>query len=353
MEENKVDSKNTDQTEFLVVPQNSEPKQKRKFPKLKPPIIIATVGLILLVVGLAAYSSDLKPKAAIEESKRSTELKSYANNYYHYRFKFPANWTLETRPDTYYTGDMFKLSSPDGEIVIENTEYNSSQKQIKEKLYAPAFLLAHTSAEARRLRYLDQNNETNDSVYITARRQKEVWLHLKIKGDFESNNAKVADILKTFTYIQQEPLVGELFSYSLPLGWTLDEGYNDIRGVRFVSPDIIYNKEGNQSPLKGGTIIVSKSRKTINGTLKDIVNGAMTHLENKPYEYPKRTISGYEALSTVRCYEGCSEENYLIKGDEVWVVAFSCYPDCTTKSKFDSSIYAKDRDSFIDSIKFN
>lgn len=356
------------------VRQSSSPEQKRQTipssPRLssKNIFILGATILTVVVIGVGIYVLSLKRNESSNQhivqlnavsqanptSYSKANWKTYTNDFYHFKVDIPPDWNTEESISNYGEHN-FKLTSKDKTIIITNENKPSSYRSSTQDKSIPSSVAVGTY-NASRFRYITDNNQSIDWVtYSAPARQKGFSFYLDINGDFASNNKTILEILKTFAYTKTEPLLEELFSYTLPEGWVKDDdllGYTPIEAISFHSADITY-PDGSPYFLTGAKIIVNRYFKNPNSSLKEDIDMILLNFENKTYDYPSFKIADTNALNAFICYEGCSDSYFLIKNGYVWRIGFTCAPNCSTKAGVNSNEHARERDLFIRSIKFN
>lgn len=177
---------------------------------------IAVIVLIALAIGgylLYSGKISLNQKTGIQTTTLSpfadenAKEKTYANDFYHIKFDIPSDWRVEesTRNDGW---PLFKLSSSNQEIIIQNFAPNEDQDYltIKDDPSAPDMQPDRSnylsqraglkerkvmlgSYEVDRFRYFNKSGSVTDSISLyNIPRQKVVTLYFTVNGDFESNN---------------------------------------------------------------------------------------------------------------------------------------------------------------------
>lgn len=360
--------------------ENQDPKpfeQSKPFEQQKPPVvsgltyspkkIIIGVGILsAFVIGIGLYVLGLGRSESLNQSAKQpntssqvnptsypkTNWKPYINDFYHFTLSMPADWT--TNEFVNENGEhIFKLSSADKQMAIQNERvYDGGYGRIEKDILRQQIEVGRY--QATRDRFLSESGRIGDIIYLPSdNQQKELTIHLIVNGNFESNNQTILEVLKTFAYTQEEPLLEELFSYTLPGGWAKDdEQYKPIEQVAFHSLDIKY-PEGSSYFLTGAKIGVSRYSKNPKSTLKKDIDKILVNYENKTYDYLELTIADYEALNAFICWEGCSDSYFFVKDNHVWRIDFTCAPNCFTKAETNTNPHARERDLFIRSIKFN
>lgn len=314
--------------------------------------VVFVLGILLLLVQFERKTTcsetstptqvSKTPINAIEEHR--SEKTSYNNDYYNFKIDIPAGWHINSK------GQHFQILSENYLILIQDDPVfrDACGLKIQEILHNPVQIGKYEGLRTRKIK----NSGLIDD-YITLppnNRQKTLTFYLAINGSFMENNDQVLQILKTFAWTREEPFIEELFNYSLPSGWVKDERFSQSQErIGFISADAKRATDGVPYLEQGAEIYVTRN---ISGdTLAEIIeNTENNERTNIVAEFNKIKIDGNETLNIFSCYEGCSDGYIAIKNGFQWSILFSCN-NCSTKSKADSSIYAKDRDTFLSSLK--
>ena len=318
-------------------------------------VVLIALGIIgyLIYQGQITFSSPQQTTQSLSDVTKEanlapSNLKIYTNDFYHIKLSIPSDWkTAESvRQDGLPT---FKLSSPNNEIIIESP-LPDQNNHIKTDLGNLEVSLGQY--KINRSRYINDDNKTVDYVSLyNIKRQKLINLQFTINRDYESNNNILLDILKTFAFTKEEPILDEFLTYIIPNDWKKDS-YDPSQDLSLHSPDYTVS-QGAGYIASGASIYVSRFLRNPSRNLKDeVVNLLPTPLREKTDGITQITIGGLEGLHNFSCWEGCFDSYYVIKDNYFWIFNFQCAPDCDTKAKVDANKYAKDRDAFINSVMF-
>ena len=358
----------TSQPEELVTNQSNEQVNATEIPK-KPrfPRIYILLGLFVLVILLLAgywlaarkqvSLNTHSPTPSNQATQTNPAWKTYTNSYYNFKLDIPSDWKTEENTikgqKTIYNNDdfqVYKLSSPNGDIVIENTP-NNKNNHIKQQLPNSKVQLGEYSVD--RYPYINDNGERIDGIYLdNIKRQKLIVFNLTINGDFENNNGLLLKILKSFEFVKQDPSLDDEVLYTIPSGWKKED--TDVsRGLSFVSND--FHEEGLPTIVTGARITINKTRKDPTKTLAqqttpDNIYGTW-NIATRSATFNSIPFTNVFACAGEFgfCRDYYSAED---KSGNVWTMAMICNKDCNTKAGIDSTVYAKDRDAFLKSIRF-
>lgn len=350
------------------VPQSHQPKIGTSKSKLSSTLVLVIVVLAFALGGLLGYmmgiqrSSTVTPTSNVNQSTLSG-TKAYVNDFYHLSFDIPTDWKVEE----YKKEDgvpAFKLTSADGQISIETPLPDFRQEgtvtslkstnHIKQDLDNTTVQLGEYSMT--RGRYINDFDEVQDYISLyNIPFQKGVNLFFTVKGDYDSNNQKLLAVLKTFKFTQKEPSLDTLISYQLPTGWTREErnpaNETDDDSLSFVSPDLTQNEV--PSIITGAILRVSRHLKDPRKTMVEIIEKNLPlPLEDEAGQAKPVKIGTADGLNLLTCWEGCYDGYYIEQGDYYWLITFTCGNICSSKAQMDTSKYAKDRDTFLNSFSF-
>ncbi|HSX19295.1 MAG TPA: PsbP-related protein [Candidatus Saccharimonadales bacterium] len=311
-------------------------------------ILIALIIIGAVVAGTKHLKQfkEFKPTASNTADDKKTELKTYKNDYYHIKLDIPSDWNIEEEK-TQTTSSNFKLSSPNKEIVLQSGMPNE-----KDFLNTNPFKEKDVEIgeyKAAREQYRDNNNQIIEYVDLySVRQQKSVILSFTVGGNFDINNKKLLEILKTFSYTQKEPSLDEFISYTLPKGWTKD---SEVGTNSDPDKNIFLHSPGND--LRPGPFIEEGAWMDFDRYESDpkITLKEQLSINSNPTFPTLIKIDGLDTYNAFHCYEGCSDIYYVEKGAYTWQIEFGCVL-CSTKSETDKNKFARDRDAFLNSIKF-
>lgn len=141
-------------------------------------------------------------------------------------------------------------------------------------------------------------------------------------------------------YINHDPLVDTLASYTVPSGWKkyihADENSNY---VDLTSPDF----KGELAAEKGARIRISRFKtEDPQKFISSIQNDTLTYQKDKKLTQ----INGYTVFSLHEDYEGHHQQYMFIQGSYIWDISI------TTPSIEIESTYRGTIDSFVNSIHF-
>lgn len=330
-------------------------------------VIVIGIILIVFIVGITGFyllgnrqtKSNQNPSPDTSSSlNQKSNQKTYTNNSYNFKLDIPSDWITEESSvkgmKTIYDDDfpVFKLSSPNGEIIIENTPHNKNN-HIKQQLPNTKVQLGAYTVD--RYPYINDDGEKIDHIGLfDIRRQKGLGFDFTINGDFEKNNELVLKILKTFAFTKQDPSLDDAISYVIPQGWKKED--TDVsRYISFISSD--FHEEGQPMIVTGARISLNKAKRNPAKTLTEQMT-LISPYDNLPQKaaVEKNVSLGNNTYLNMYspCSPGiqCSDTYHTENGGNVWTITFTCNQNCGTKNGIDSTIYGKDRDSFLNTIKF-
>ena len=173
----------------------------------------------------------------------------------------------------------------------------------------------------------------------------------------QSTNPQVVQESST-SPTQQDSELSKFMSFTLPEGWKDEElvlNSPNYQNSNIIASFISQDYEENAIPqiTKGARIVVFRYPHDSNKILREeVIDNLPLPLQNQADEISSIKIDGKEGLNKFVRYEGSYDHNYIVHGNYRWDIRFECAPDCESKEKMESSKYAKDRDSFLESIKF-
>ena len=357
MEQELVTSPNNINQTNPLQQQPSTTRKKRVFLLLG----IAVIFILIIVVGSIFYFfSNHKTNNSLQQptiTNTNQARKTYTNNFYNFKLDIPSNWTIEEKvikDKKYVDGQhqIFKLSSLDGELTIDNWSMFDKNNHIKESLANTKVQLGKYTVD--RYPFINDDNQRIDYIQLyNVYRQDAVTFVFNFKGNLEKNNELLLKVLKTFRYTNPMPNLEDEISYTVPKGWTKSNPDTN-EWLDFQSADYTVEPVGG-SILTGAEIFVEKTKKDPSKTLTQQVS------TESSFEASKIATSSatFNSMSFINirfacngkfgfCAETYSTEN---KGS-VWTISISCGNDCETKGGLDNTIYTKDLYTFINSIKF-
>ncbi|MCL5410066.1 MAG: hypothetical protein M1607_04375 [Patescibacteria group bacterium] len=148
--------------------------------------------------------------------------------------------------------------------------------------------------------------------------------------------------------------INKLFTYELPRGWSVK--YQDKDFIQLVSAD--YEENLIPDITKGSEIMIKVSNGFWNGhnppaNLDELSQDVINHTNLDKYKKVDQIlVANQPALKQFSCWEGCAEIYYLLNNKNVWTISFITAPIASSSTEIDSSPYAKDRDIFLNSLKF-
>lgn len=314
--------------------------------------LLCLLGSLVFVFNKSQYNTFFSP--SLDSSQREAQSKkTYYNEDFLIKFDIPSDWTIKKYEDKEGV-EQYKLVSQDK--LLEITSDIGEPKGYPEKL-PPLDIKLQTNADEKNTQIEGFRDDDGKAIYFihigALPRQREVKFHLVIKGDLDINSQRIIPIVQTFAYTAQTPVTDDIVSYSLPEGWTTREKnpYYQMSPATD-SPPIFYSADAEFTELyslkKGAQIIIYASGEITNHNKNPLPTPQVgTTLFTKPI-----VIDGQKGMLIFHCYEGCSER-YSINTDNYSLrVTFQCLEKCNTKEDTDRSIYAKERDYFLNSIRF-
>lgn len=325
-------------------------------------LIALGVILSLIILGVVGYffitnssksdtSSNSQPSTPAEISK----WKTYTNNYYNFKLDIPSNWKVEEKviQDKKYVDEeyqTYKLSSPNGDLTIDNDSIFNKNNHIKEQLPNTKVQLGEYTLD--RYPYINDDNQRIDYVQLlNINRQQSVTLAFNFNRDIEKNDELLLQILKTFTYTKQEPSLDDNISYVIPSGWKKEDRDTSL-SLSFVSSD--FNEEGLPTIVSGARIHVGRVKRDLTKTfIQQITQNdiyGITKVESKNV-----TFGNMQYTNVYGCREesGFCNDSYSIENDGyIWSIAMMCNKDCSTQTEANNIDYAKGRDAFLSTISF-
>jgi hypothetical protein len=323
--------------------------------------VFLLIGLLIIVlIGGAIYfgklnTSKATPTTEVNNSKQSeiADWKTYTNDYYNFKLEIPRGWKVEEqviKDQKYVNGETqaYKLSSPNGDLIIDSTSIFDKNNHIKEQLPNTKVQLGEYAVD--RYPYINDENQRIDYVQLyNIKRQKSVTF--AFNGDVEKNNELLLKILKTFAYTKQEPSLDDYISYVIPSGWKKEDTDTSL-SLSFVSSD--FHEEGLPTIVSGARIAVGRVKKDPTKTFVQQITPndvyGMTKVETKNI-----TLGDVQYTNVYSCggeFGFCHDSYSIEKNGYIWSIAMLCNKDCNTKAGANNTVYAKDRDAFLTSIKF-
>ncbi len=345
-----------------VTPPIATPKSKRNM------LVIIGISVIVILIGTVSFyllgnrqisnSGNTKVNAPSSSSQKSN-WKTYTNNYYNFKLDVPSDWKTEeyklSDTKTIYENDdfqVYKLSSPNGELVISNDPAYLPSGKIKEQL--PNTKVQLGSYTVDRYPFIDDTGKRKDGIALdNIKRQKLIRLDFAINGDMDKNNQLLLEILKTFAFTKQDTSLDDEVSYTIPQGWNKED--TDIaRVLSFVSSD--FKEEGLPTIVSGARISVNKVKEDTSKSLLEQVTLRSPYDNSIINTQIGNTKLGNNTYLNMiaNCSKGvpCSETYSTGKDGYIWTVSFTCNQNCDTKAGMNNTIYARDRDAFLSSIQF-
>lgn len=324
-------------------------------------IILIGVILIILVIGVGGYYLATKSgnvntnlSQTPTNSAQTANWRTYTNTYYNFKLDIPSDWKVEeqiVKGANYVNGEYqaYKLYSPSKELIIQSAISNKNN-HIKQQLPNSKVQLGQYTVD--RYPYINDDGERIDLVYLdNIKRQKFVRFDFTFNGDFEKNNELLLKILKTFAFTKQEPNLDDEITYAIPQGWQKEDTDTSL-SLSFVSGD--FHEEGLPTIVTGARITVNKTKRDPAKTL------AQQTTPNDIYgtwniATRSATFNSTQYTNIFACageFGFCRDYYSIEDKGNVWTITMVCNKNCNTKAGIDSTIYAKDRDSFINSLKF-
>ena len=352
-----------EQESVIPQPNNNQiipPQQQPQTPKKKRllSIGIALIFILVLIAGSSAYffinQKTGSPSQQHEIVNTNQAWKTYTNNYYNFKLEIPSDWKVEeqvVKGANYVDSEYqeYKLSSPNRDLIIENTS-TSKNNHIKQQLPNSKVQLGEYILD--RYPYINDDNQRIDYIsFINIKRQKSLNFNFTISGDFEKNNQLLLKLLKTFVYTKQEPSLDDKISYVISQGWKKEDTDTSLY-LSFVSSD--FHEEGLPTIVTGARITINKTKKDPTKTLAQQIT------PNNIYDTwniatSSATFNSIPYTNVFACageFGFCRDYYSADNNGNVWTITMICNKNCDTKTGIDSTIYAKDRDLFLNSIKF-
>ncbi len=342
------------------------PSAEMPKPKWKRLAIIIVIIIVLIIGSLGGYKYLNQQNTAktvpsqitntpTQPQLQNANWKTYTNNYYNFKLDIPNNWKVEEQiiqDKSYVNGEnhTYKLSSPNGDLIIDNTSIFNKNNHIKQQLPNTKVQLGEYTVD--RYPYINDDNQRIDCVQLlNIKRQQSVTFAFNFNGDIEKNNELLLKILKTFAYTKQEPSLDDYISYGIPQGWT-KENTDTSLSLSFVSSD--FHEEGLPTIVSGARIAVGRvKRDPLKTFIQQITPNdiyGMTKVETKNV-----TFGNIQWTNVYSCggeFGSCHDSYSIENSGYIWSVSMMCNKDCNTKAGANNTVYAKDRDAFIDSIRF-
>lgn len=326
---------------------------------------IIGIVLVVLILGIGVYYFATKVKQSNNNTSNSVpqpitsnqniSLKTYTNSFYNFKLEIPTNWKVEEeviQDKKYVNGEYqtYKLSSPNGDLTIDNTSIFNKNNHIKEQLPNTKVQLGTYTVD--RYPYINDDNQGIDYVQLlNIKRQQSVTFAFNFNGDIEKNNELLLKILKTFAYTKQEPSLDDYVSYVIPSGWK-KENTDTSLSLSFVSSD--FHEEGLPTIVSGARIAVGRVKRDPTKTFIQQITPndiyGMTKVETKNV-----TFGNMQWTNVYSCggeFGFCHDSYSIENNGYIWSIAMMCNKDCSTKGGANNTVYAKDRDAFINSITF-
>lgn len=324
--------------------------------------IFLVIGLLVIVlIGGAIYfgklnTSKTAPTTVVNTPKHDETVnwKTYTNKYYKFKLEIPNDWKVEEeiiKGTNYVNGEYqaYKLYSPNKELIIQSA-ISGKNNHIKQQIPNSKVQLGQYTVD--RYPYINDDGERIDLVYLdNIRRQKFVRFDFSFSGDFEKNNELLLKILKTFSYTEQEPSLDDEISYVIPQGWKKEDVDTSLY-LSFVSSD--FHEEGLPTIVTGARIAVNKTKRDSAKTLaQQTTPNDMYGTWNIATRSATLNTIPYTNVFACAGEFGFCRDYYAIEDKgSIWTITMVCNKNCNTKAGIESTIYAKDRDSFLSSIKF-
>lgn len=154
--------------------------------------------------------------------------------------------------------------------------------------------------------------------------------------------------------------------YELPNGWIKDEITDGVRDgvtgeikkdtLSFITKDFELN--GWPAIIKGAKIWVQRhlydDKLSVDENIYKIVRNGTQYPENIEGKLVEVNIGDKTWVNLTACWETCLDIYFIKHDNYIWDVWFdcACEPYCYSKADFNSSVYSKDRDSFLKSFSF-
>lgn len=279
-----------------------------------------------------------------EEQAEIYSQKPYNNDYYHFAFKIPKDWSVsESEKENGVIN--FVLSSPDSQLIIQDTPPEGFKHNRGN--YPNGYPVGLYSATRTSERVNDKSVTRLD---VSETYLKAVPLYLISPDSNLEENKILNSILSSFRYTKQEPTIRELISYDLPEDWSEDYNMefdtltlrtNDYTATYAVIPE-----------LTGLSVSIRKHLRQVDETYETIKQRAkepkLGHIEI----IEESLVDGKIALFIFASYEGTRLGYSLIANNDVWNITIMC-DRCDTVEQYLASAYRTVVDQFIDSIRFN
>ncbi|MBP9716828.1 MAG: hypothetical protein KBD51_02675 [Candidatus Levybacteria bacterium] len=349
-----------------------ETKNANQIQNHKPRRYWIPIGIFVLVViisiGAFSYSGlTTKPEFSSKIQNlliQEVDVSSYENSFYSFKLDIPSDWKVEEGISE-EGAPTFKITSSDNEIIIQNfppsdsrgyythekTPNENGSKNEKSRIQVGLY------AE-NRSRYQNADGGISDYVSLySVPNQKAINFYFIIDGDFESNNAKLFEVLKSFAYTNEEKPLDEFVTYVIPSGWVKQmDGRNHHdspdKEINFKTIDL----EESLIPtiLKGARIRITREVKNPNLSLEEqIINNLPVPLQDDLDSVEMVMLGSNEWIRKVSCWEGCIDSYHIIKDDYVWTVSYE-YKAGENPNELDvqSKKYHNDLITFLKTFKF-
>lgn len=331
------------------------PKEKRSLWKNKLLLIFLIVIVIMLtsVVFLFSKSSEsAKKNLPLHLASNDEATKIYKNNYYNFKLDIPVDWKTEeykikNSKSENGTEQIYKISSPDGKLVITNDPAYFPSGNIKKELTPIKVQVGEyvfPYADDHIYPFIDSEGKTKAGIAVGEVRGQSL-VRLDLSEGFLNNTILLKRILKSFAFYKQDPSLDDSISYIIPEGWTKED--TDVsKKLSFISSD--FKEEGLPSIVNGARISVYRRTRDNSKTLIQQMNYRNSFIGNPKFG----NYTYLNMLSNCSKELPCDESYSIEREGYVWTITFACNQNCNTKSGMDNTIYAKPRDSFLSSVSF-
>jgi hypothetical protein len=347
-------------------------KTSQEQPPVKPPVIspksnkklfilVGIVATVLLVCIVSFYllrnrqtnNSGNTHANTSSSASQNSGWKTYTNTYYNFKLDIPKDWKVEEKiikDKKYVTGETqgYWLSSPNGHLIIDNMSIFGKYGHVKKQLPSTKIQLGTYTLD--RSPYIDDDNQRIDYVQLLNVKRQDM-VTFAFNGEVEKNNELLLKILKSFAYTKQNPSLDEEISYTIPVGWTKEDTDTSVN-LSFTSPD--FHEEGIPTIVTGARITVNKAKKNPEKTLAQQTSPdsfyGMWNIATK-----SATFNSIPFMNIFACageFGFCHDYYSADSKGSVWTITMTCNKGCDTKTGIDNTPYAKDRDTFLSSIKF-
>lgn len=314
---------------------------------------ILIIGLIGAIIALAATfylkqkqklsslnqssvqsSPNPTPDETVYTGAGSANWKTYT--YYNLSFKLPASWIVNTTGRVGSPSVFFLTPNADANetYVLKLTENFKAEDLFKDCEYACSEFETYTVNGNKYVKGMHRSDSDHrDHQYIAVQIGADVYEMALFPGTHQSY---IDAILSTFKFVG-ESLLDVSITYNLPQGWR-----------KWESPLSVLPSNGFLGLFAPDNYTAISVRREENspGASLESYNGVDD--VTKPIK-----IGGKEALNRFSCdHYSCNDIYEVLVENNIWHITFKNTEDCKTKACIDSSKYAKDRDTFLNSIKF-